>query len=132
MQTVLLVEDDQDVAEAMIDVLVDEGYLVAHASNGREALDLLRHTDLSPSVILLDLMMPGLDGFGFIEELRARTAWHDVPIVVMTAKDLTDEDRRRLDGSIRAIIRKAGGSRDTFLAEVRELLAPSLRRPRPG
>jgi hypothetical protein len=50
----------------------------------------------------------------------------------MTAKDLTDEDRKRLNGSVRAIVQKAGSARDTFLAEVRELLAASLRRQRPG
>jgi CheY-like chemotaxis protein len=83
-------------------------------------------------VILLDLMMPELDGFGFIAELRARPAWRDVPIVVMTAKDLTEEDRRRLNGYVRAIVQKAGAPRETFLTEVRELLAASLRQARPG
>ncbi len=129
-ETILVVEDDPATREVVGRALEGAGWTVEVAEGGRAGLE--RLAERLPDAILLDLMMPGLDGFGFIEEVRARPAWRDVPIVVMTAKDLTDEDRRRLDGYVRAIIRKAGGTRDTFLAEVRELLAPSLRRARPG
>jgi DNA-binding response OmpR family regulator len=106
------------------------GWTVDVAEHGRAGLE--RLGDRVPGVVLLDLMMPELDAFGFIEEVRARPAWREVPIVVMTAKDLTDADRRRLNGNVRAIIRKAGAPREAFLAEVRALLATSLRRAGSG
>ena len=129
-RTVLVIEDDAATREAVCRTLEGDGWTVDDAEHGRAGLE--RLAERVPGVILLDLLMPELDGFGVIEEVRARPAWRDVPIVVMTAKDLTEEDHRRLDGSVRAIVEKAGESRDTFLAEVRELLAPSLRRARPG
>ena len=127
--TALIVEDDPATREAVRRALEHDGWTVDEAENGRVALD--RLAVRLPGVILLDLMMPELDGFGLVAELRARPAWREIPIVVMTAKDLTDEDRKRLNGSVRAIVQKAGSSRDTFLAEVRELLAASIRRQRP-
>lgn len=93
--TVLLVEDDLDIAEAMIDVLVDEGYLVAHASNGREALDLLHH-HLDPSVILLDLMMPEMDGSEFRAAQLLEPELASIPVVVLSADRKAAETARRL------------------------------------
>ena len=125
----LVVEDDLATREAARRALEHDGWTVDEAENGRIALE--RLAERAPGVILLDLMMPVMDGFGLVAELRARPAWREVPIVVMTAKDLTDEDRKRLNGSVRAIVQKAGSARDTLLAEVRELLAASIRRQRP-
>lgn len=82
--TILVVEDDHDIAEAMIDVLVDEGYLVAHASNGREALDML-HEQLEPAVIVLDLMMPEMDGPQFRAAQLEEPALADIPVIVISA-----------------------------------------------
>jgi CheY-like chemotaxis protein len=74
-------------------------------------------------LILLDLMMPMMDGFEFLDELRKHAAWRSIPVLVITAKDLTAEDRRRLDGRVNKIIQKAACSREELLAEVRELVA---------
>lgn len=82
--TILLIEDDCDVAEAMIDVLVDQGYLVAHAQNGLEALELL-HNELAPSIILLDLMMPKMDGRQFREAQLREPRLASIPVVVLSA-----------------------------------------------
>ena len=125
----LIVEDDSPTRDAVRRALEHDGWTVDEAENGRAALD--RLAERPPSVIVLDLMMPVMDGFELVAELRAQPAWREIPIVVMTAKDLTDEDRKRLNGSVRAIVQKAGSTRDTFLAEVRDLLAASLRRQRP-
>jgi CheY-like chemotaxis protein len=73
--------------------------------------------------VLLDLMMPGMDGFEFLEEFRRREAWRQVPVVVVTAKDLTDEDRRRLNGGAAKVLSKGAHGRDELLSELRALLA---------
>src|SRR5262249_2894395 len=71
---------------------------VTAAANGRVALD--RLAEHRPGLILLDLMMPEMDGFEFIEALRARPEWRGIPVVVLTAKELSPEDRRRLTGVV--------------------------------
>lgn len=84
---VLLVEDDLDIAEAILDVLMDEGYEVAHATNGREALELL-HSQPRPAVILLDLMMPEMDGPEFRAEQLRDPKLSSIPVVVLSADRL--------------------------------------------
>ena len=59
-----------------------------------------------PHLILLDIMMPEVDGFGFVEGLRERTEWRKIPVVVVTAKDLTSEDFARLNGTVTAVLQK--------------------------
>lgn len=81
---------------------------------------------------MLDLMMPEMDGFQFIVELRRREEWRSIPVVVITAKDLTAEDHQRLNGYVAAIVQKSACSREALLAEVRDLLATSVRRPATG
>ena len=92
---VLIVEDDLDIADAMIDVLVDHGYRVAHASNGREALDLL-HGQLEPAVILLDLMMPEMDGPQFRAVQLSEPELAPIPVVVISADRKVAETARAL------------------------------------
>jgi CheY-like chemotaxis protein len=92
---VLLVEDDLDIAEAILDVLMDEGYEVAHATNGLEALDLLR-SEPRPSVILLDLMMPEMDGPHFREAQLSDPRLSEIPVVVMSADRMIEEKAHQL------------------------------------
>ena len=101
---VLLVEDDPATREILVRTLEDTDWRVSEAGNGREALDRLEQE--KPQVILLDLMMPVMDGFDFLLEMRSNTAWQDIPVIVLTAKDLTDEDRRILSGRVEQIIEK--------------------------
>jgi hypothetical protein len=102
-----------------------EGWTAAEAADGRAALQ--RMAEAQPTVILLDLMMPDMDGFEFAETVRKHEAWHKIPIVVITAKDLTVEDRLRLNGYVEKILQKGAYGRDQLLAEVRELVARSAR-----
>jgi CheY-like chemotaxis protein len=74
--------------------------------------------------------MPEMSGFEFITELRSRAEWRDTPVVVMTAKDLTDEDRRQLDGGVAYVLRKSANSPEDFLVELRETLEQVIRRRR--
>jgi CheY-like chemotaxis protein len=75
--------------------------------------------------------MPEMDGFEFVAEFRRHEAWRAIPIVVITAKDLTGADRERLNGYVQKILQKGAHSREQLLAEVRELVATSVARRRP-
>jgi GAF domain-containing protein/DNA-binding response OmpR family regulator/anti-sigma regulatory factor (Ser/Thr protein kinase) len=125
---VLVVDDDADFRDLARRMLEREGYTVVEAVNGRAALDRLR--DTIPGVILLDLMMPEMDGFDFVAAVRADAAWRSVPIVVITAKDLPPEDHERLNGSVARVLQKGALSRETLLGEVRDLVAASAGRGR--
>ena len=125
---VLIVDDDVEVRQLLRRMLEPEGYPVVEAENGRVALERLR--EVSPSVILLDLMMPEMDGFDFVAELRRHEVWREIPIIVVTARDLSFDDRERLNGYVQKILQKGAHGRDELLAEVRELVASSVTRRR--
>ena len=86
--TILVVDDDPDIRETLADVLVDAGCEVVGAANGRQALDVLRD-GFAPCLVLLDLMMPVLDGEGFLNEVRGDPALAAMPVVVMSASNRT-------------------------------------------
>ena len=120
-QQVLVVEDDPTTRALLRRMLIGEGWQVAEAENGRIALD--RVAEVKPRLILLDLMMPEMDGFEFLAELRKTPAWRGIPVVVATAADLTEEDERRLSGGVERILHKSAQDQDEFLAELRSLVA---------
>jgi signal transduction histidine kinase/CheY-like chemotaxis protein/streptogramin lyase len=117
---VLVVEDDASVRELLQRNLEKEGWTVALAENGRVALE--RIAEARPSLILLDLMMPEMDGFEFMDALRQRGGGRDIPVVVITARQLSEEDRRRLNGQVVRIIQKSQTTAEEVLAEVRRLM----------
>ena len=121
---VLVVDDDAGVRQLLRRMLEPAGYTVVEAANGREALERLR--EAAPGVVLLDLMMPEMDGFEFVAEVRRHEALRAIPIVVITARDLSRDDHERLNGYVHAILQKGAYSRDQLLAEVRELVAASV------
>jgi CheY-like chemotaxis protein len=116
----LVVEDNLTDREMMRRLLVGEGWAVTAAGNGREALDRLKSE--RPNLILLDLMMPEMDGFEFLAEFRKAPTFASTPVIVVTAADLTPEDRRRLDGGVEHILQKAAPNREDFLRQVRDLI----------
>ncbi len=118
---VLMVEDDPATRSITRNILEKEGWKVSEAENGREGLECMEQE--RPSLILLDLMMPEMDGFEFADRVRQHPEWRFIPIVVMTAKDLTAKERRRLSGSVETILRKAGDSREALLKQVRDLVS---------
>ena len=120
---VLLVEDDTDTREMMARTLEKFGWTVTQAANGREALDVLEHD--VPRLILLDLMMPVMDGFDFLMEMRARPEWETIPVIVVTAKNLTDADRNMLSGKVAQVLEKGAYTRDELIRLVRNLVAES-------
>jgi len=122
--SVLVVEDDAVMRAMTVRMLKKAGWDVDEAENGRAALD--RLAQRTPQLIVLDLMMPEMDGFEFVAELRKTSAWHGIPVVVVTAIDLTSSDRARLNGSVGRILRKAVHSRNELLLAVREQVNASL------
>ena len=116
---VLLVEDDPAARSMTRRLLEKQGWSVVEAGNGRVALD--RMNDSPPDLILLDLMMPVMDGFEFAAELRRREDWRAVPVIVLTAKDITAADRERLDGSIQRILQKGAIKLEDLVKEIRRL-----------
>ena len=98
---ILVVDDDPDARARLRAVLVRDGWTVSEAANGQEALDVVAHAP--PQLILLDLTMPVMDGFAFLHELRLRPGCANIPVVVLSARDLDADDRRRLDGADRVL-----------------------------
>jgi len=127
---VLIVDDDPDVRALLRRMLEREGYTVDEADNGRVALERVR--ERAPGAILLDLMMPEMDGFEFLEELRRDEAGRGIPVIVVTARELSAEDHRRLNGSVERILQKGAYGHDHLLAEVRRLVGASIRQRRVG
>jgi PAS domain S-box-containing protein len=117
---VLLVEDDAGTRDMLRKTLEKEGWDVAEAANGRIGLQQVAQS--KPSLILLDLMMPEMDGFAFVTELRRTEEGRRLPIIVLTSKDITPDDRRRLTGSVELILQKGAASREHILTEIRALL----------
>ena len=101
---VLVVEDDASTRELIRRTLESAGWKVIEAENGRVGLQ--RLAQARPQVIILDLMMPEKDGFEFIQDLRKNEAWRDIATIVVTAKDLTEEDRLRLNGYVQKVLQK--------------------------
>jgi signal transduction histidine kinase/CheY-like chemotaxis protein len=124
-RTVLVVDDNPEVRAMLRRALEQEGWTVTDAENGRVALDRLAVE--APSLILLDLMMPVMDGFEFVMEVRKWEAGRSIPIVVVTAKDVTEEDRRRLAGGVVGLIEKRGLGRDELLRKISEFVTDAER-----
>jgi len=117
---VLIVEDDDATRELLRRMLQSSDWTIAEAANGRLALDEV--AKLRPSLILLDLMMPEMDGFEFLAEIRKAPQWRSIPVIVVTAKELDAEDRKRLNGGVTRILQKGHCSRDDLLNEVHAMM----------
>jgi CheY-like chemotaxis protein len=119
-----VVEDDEATRAVLNRMLVGEGWAVSTAANGLEALE--RVEAARPDLILLDLMMPEMDGFDFLVELHKRPGAAEIPVVVVTAADLTEADYRRLNGAAEHVLRKAAHPQEDLLEELRGLVARYL------
>src|SRR5205085_6611568 len=101
---ILLVEDDVVQRERMLGWLEGSQWIVREAENGREALNRLRED--KPDVILLDLMMPEMDGFAVVAALQKEADWRDIPVIVITSLDLDAKDRERLNAGVQLVLVK--------------------------
>ncbi len=125
---VLVVEDNPNTRDMLVRLLKDGQWRVDEAENGLVALQ--RMANHTPDLVLLDLMMPEMDGFQFIVEMRRNAAWQRIPVVVVTAKDLSTEDRRRLNGHVATVLLKNATEIDALLGEIarlaHEMLPPAV------
>jgi signal transduction histidine kinase/CheY-like chemotaxis protein len=101
---ILLVDDDKDQRERLRGWLEGEQWAVQETANGREALTRLQAE--KPDVILLDLMMPEMDGFAVVAALQKEPRWRDIPVIVITARDLDAKDRERLNSGVQSVLVK--------------------------
>ena len=120
---ILIVDDDDDSRQVLASLIAKSGCTVREARNGQEALDSI--ADRHPDLMLLDLMMPVMSGFEVIAELNRQGLTGKIPIVVLTARDITRDDRARLDGQVRQIRNKSAISRDELLREINVCLKRS-------
>jgi len=120
---VLIVEDDEATREQLERALKKDGWNVQLATNGREALAVVKEQE--PALVLLDLMMPEMDGFEFLDHFRQDSRFARTPVIVLTAKDLTVEDHQRLSGRVSDVIGKKGFLAAKILPQLRAYLDPS-------
>ena len=117
-ESIMIVEDDEVTRDMLRKSLESNNFKVRSAVNGKEALSKIEKA--KPGLIILDLMMPEMDGFEFSEKLRENKNWLDIPVVVITAKDLTKEDHNRLKGNVETIMQKGSYTKKELLNEVGE------------
>jgi signal transduction histidine kinase/CheY-like chemotaxis protein len=120
--TVLAIDDDPMALELVDAILSPEGFHILKASSGEEGVA-IAHRE-TPALIILDLLMPEVDGFMVVERLRAEPMTATIPIVILTSKHLTPEEKARLNGEITCLARKGEFSRVAFVEQVRGLLEP--------
>ncbi|MGQ0764651.1 MAG: response regulator [Gemmatimonadota bacterium] len=121
---VLVVDDDPEFRNLLVRLLGGEGFRVSEADDGLTALQRLANE--RPGAILLDLMMPSMNGFEFLAAIREKPEWHDIPVMVITARDLTPNDRRRLNGCVEGVLAKSAYTGEALMREVRDLVRGSI------
>jgi threonine synthase len=118
---IAIVEDTAEARRLIRRILQSQGsFTILEASNGREGLDLIQRE--LPDLVVLDLMMPEMDGFTVIEALRANPETATIPVIVATAKELTTDEKSRLSGQIQSLMQKGDFLNDEFLEEVKALI----------
>jgi CheY-like chemotaxis protein len=118
---VLVVDDERANLDLLEALLKTAGFAVIRAGGGQEGIDMARSQ--MPSLILLDLMMPDLNGFDVVEALRAEDATRSIPIMVLTAKELTEDDKRALNGQVAAIFQRNSVAGTELIAWLRGIVA---------
>jgi len=119
--TVMVVDDNVFDRNEMTQVIEAQGMNVITAEDGNQCLDLLR--EKSPNVLVLDLIMPRMDGFKVLDVVRSNPELKDLPVIVVTAKDLTDADMRRLKGGVFSVLEKTINTPKTLVDEILKILA---------
>jgi len=120
VQNALVVDDDDVTRERLRRLLVGEGWTVGTASNGREALAQLEAE--APQLVLLDLLMPEMDGFEFLAALRRNPDHAEIPVIIVSAAELTPEQKSRLHGSVEHILQKSAAGPGELMAEIRRVV----------
>jgi threonine synthase len=118
---IAIIDDAPEARRLIRRILQSQGnFTISEAADGKEGLSLIRNEH--PDLIVLDLMMPELDGFSVLEALKADSNTADIPVIVSTAKELTEEEKGRLKGQIQSLMQKGDFMSDDFLDEVRSII----------
>jgi CheY-like chemotaxis protein len=125
---VLVIDDDEFMRNGICQSLKRDGWEVSEAANGRIGIERLGQS--RPDVIMLDLMMPEMNGFEFLVEMRSKAEWRDIPVLVVTAKDLTAEERAQLNGHVERVMDKGSAELAELLGEIGQVLEVSITRRR--
>jgi threonine synthase len=121
IKSVAIIDDDANAVRLLKRILQARGQYILHeATNGREGLELLRRQ--RPDAVLLDLMMPELDGFGLLEIMKQDDSLKDIPVIVVSAKELTPNERRRLAGQVQALLQKGAFTDQDLLGDIQAAL----------
>jgi CheY-like chemotaxis protein/anti-sigma regulatory factor (Ser/Thr protein kinase) len=118
---VLVVDDDPKTRDMLRRTLQKAGWTVAEAANGCEALEALERA--KPALVLLDLLMPDMDGFEVLERLNGDATWREVPVIIVTAKDLTPDDIERLNGRVAKVLQKGTYERRDLVRDIHAMIA---------
>jgi CheY-like chemotaxis protein len=123
---VLVIEDDKSTLEAMVAMVEQSGWIGLPAADAKQALAILEAQQ--PSLIILDLMLPDMDGFSLVREFQEHEVWRDIPIIVSTGIDITEEVRERLAvPQVRKVIQKGAYSKESLIEVVRDLIQRQIR-----
>ena len=125
--SILIVDDDKFLVDMYSQKFQERGFTVETAESGAIALSKI-DAGLQPDICLVDIVMPEMDGFELLAEMRSRAEYRDIPALVLTAMTLTEEDRRRLNGEVERVVQKRGQTRDELLQEIGDALAVCVRR----
>ncbi|MFQ5611653.1 MAG: pyridoxal-phosphate dependent enzyme [Anaerolineae bacterium] len=121
VQSIAVLEDEPDAARLLRRILQAKGqYKIHEASNGRDGIELIRQR--RPDLVILDLMMPEIDGFTVLDMMKADEMLHDVPVIVVTAKELSRAERRRLSGQVESLLQKGSFMEEELLDNILEAL----------
>jgi len=119
--SILIIEDDAINREALRRILGKDGWNVVEAFDGPSAFEKLQSNEDIPGLILLDIVLPGLNGFEVVQRLRQNPLWRSIPIVIISAKELTLEERGRLQGDVERIFKKGDVTCSELLRAIRSI-----------
>ena len=120
----LVVEDDAATRNVIRRSFEGDGWKTYEATNGRQGMEII--AEARPQVIILDLLMPEMDGFDFLAELKQNRKWQEVPVIILTAKTLTADDHSRLEGNVEGILQKGEQSTQELLNQLSNKLQNSI------
>lgn len=128
-RSALVVDDEEPARKMLTQILEKERWNVVQAENGLVALE--RIAKQRPDLILLDLVMPKMNGYQFLAELRKHDKWRSIPIIVVTAKDMSTEERIALDGYVEKVLPKHALTEEALLTEIQDLIAACVHAKQP-
>jgi signal transduction histidine kinase/DNA-binding response OmpR family regulator/HAMP domain-containing protein len=122
-QPIMIVDDNQDFADSLKILLETEGYRAVAMYSGENALKEIEN--INPSLLFLDLLMPGMDGFAVVKQLRSQERWRDLPIVIVTGAEITDGQRKSLNTLTQEFIEKSQFSKEMISSTIKKIIYQS-------